>query len=191
MNIFLLHNDPTVAAQMQCDKHVVKMILELAQMLSTAHRILDGQLRVEYSKSGRKRKTYVHSNPEKDSVLYKATHINHPCSIWVRSGSEQYSWAYEHFIALCHEYSYRYNKTHKTDKLLSNVLRDLPENLPNCKSVQYPLAMPENFIKESKWVGSLDDAIKCYRDYYQSKQKSFKMIWSKRSTPYWFTEYRG
>lgn len=191
MNIFLLHDDATVAAQMQCDKHIVKMILELAQMLSTAHRMLDGQLRVEYSESGRKRKSYVYPNSKKDSVLYKATHINHPCSIWVRSGSEQYTWAYEHFVALCNEYTYRYNKIHKTDKLLRNVLRELPENLPNCKSVRYPLAMPDRFITESKWVKSFDHAIECYRNYYQSKQNDFKMVWSKRSTPEWFTEYRG
>ena len=42
MNIFVLDNDPDTAARMMCDKHVVKMIVESAQMLSTAHRVLDG-----------------------------------------------------------------------------------------------------------------------------------------------------
>ncbi len=69
MNIFYLDPDPVLAAQQQCDKHVVKMIVESAQMLSTAHRLLDGR------KIG---KVWVH--PHADDVLYKASHINHPCA---------------------------------------------------------------------------------------------------------------
>ena len=70
MNIFYLDRNPIVAAQMMCDKHVVKMILESAQMLSTAHRVLDGD-------------TYA------DLVgLYKIAHKNHPSSVWVRSSDK-------------------------------------------------------------------------------------------------------
>lgn len=58
MNIFRLDNDPISAAIYQCDKHVVKMCLETAQLLSTTHRVLDGE--------------------EASPVLYKATHKNHP-----------------------------------------------------------------------------------------------------------------
>ena len=43
MNIFVLDKDPHIAAQMHCDRHVPKMIVESAQMLSTAHRLLDGE----------------------------------------------------------------------------------------------------------------------------------------------------
>ena len=53
MNIFILHKDPIKAAQDQCDKHVVKMIVESAQMLSTVHRMLDGSIEQRPSKSGR------------------------------------------------------------------------------------------------------------------------------------------
>ena len=58
MNIFILDEDPTIAAQMQCDKHVVKMIVESAQMLSTAHRMLDGKLIMKPSKSGKRMVKY-------------------------------------------------------------------------------------------------------------------------------------
>ena len=51
MNIFYLHNDPQIAAQMHCDKHVVKMILEYAQLLSTAHHELDGVPSIECYKN--------------------------------------------------------------------------------------------------------------------------------------------
>ena len=74
MNIFYLDEDPILAAQMHCDKHVVKMILESAQLLSTAHRLLDGNKLAD------------------ERGLYKATHINHPSSIWVRKSSENYYW---------------------------------------------------------------------------------------------------
>ena len=42
MNIFYLHNDPKVCAELHVDKHVVKMIVEYAQLLSTAKRMTDG-----------------------------------------------------------------------------------------------------------------------------------------------------
>ena len=58
MNIFVLDEDPTIAAQMQCDKHVVKMIVESAQMLSTAHRMLDGKMIMKPSKSGKRMVKY-------------------------------------------------------------------------------------------------------------------------------------
>ena len=99
MNIFYLDRDPQIAAQMMCDKHVVKMILESAQMLSTAHRVLDGD---EYAdKNG----------------LYKKAHVNHPSSEWVRCSYQQYKWLYDHMVALMEEYTYRYGKHHATERL--------------------------------------------------------------------------
>ena len=89
MNIFYLDKDPVVAAQMMCDKHVVKMILESAQMLSTAHRVLDGD-------------TYANK-----VGLYKMAHKNHPSTIWARSSIENYDWLSGHMQALMKEYTYR------------------------------------------------------------------------------------
>ena len=59
MNIFYLHNDPRTCAEMHLDKHVVKMILEYAQLLSTAHRVINGTVVVGLSKTGRKQTRYV------------------------------------------------------------------------------------------------------------------------------------
>ena len=42
MNIFYLHEDPIQNIKWHVDKHVVKMATEYAQLLSTAHRFLDG-----------------------------------------------------------------------------------------------------------------------------------------------------
>ena len=76
MNRFVLDLDPKVAAEYHCNKHVVKMIIEYAQLMSTAHRMLDGKEYVDNS-SGRKIKRW-RLNDHIDSMIYKASHVNHP-----------------------------------------------------------------------------------------------------------------
>src|SRR5574343_549928 len=102
MNIFYLDHNTGVCSRYHCDKHVVKMILEYAQLLSTAHHILD--------KDGA------------PSVLYKPTHINHPSAVWARANAENYRWLVSLFIDLNKEYTFRYNKRHKSKSLLSSFL---------------------------------------------------------------------
>ena len=99
MNIFYLSPCPKQSAKDQCDKHVVKMILESAQMLCTAHRFLDS------------------SEWADEAGLYKMAHKNHPSSIWVRSSVHNYTWLYVHMVALMNEYTNRYGKHHATEKL--------------------------------------------------------------------------
>jgi len=89
MNIFVTDVDPQKSAQALDDKRVIKMILESAQMLSTAMNLLGAV------------------GP------YKTTHANHPCSVWVRATNANYLWLLSHFVALCDEYSFRYGKNHK------------------------------------------------------------------------------
>ena len=79
MNIFYLDSDPVKAAQMQCNAHVVKMIVESAQMLSTAHRLLDGVETRRPSLSGRMGKYWALSDA-RETLLYKAVHMAHPCT---------------------------------------------------------------------------------------------------------------
>ena len=111
MNIFILDKNPIIAAQMQCDKHVVKMIVESAQMLSTAHRMLDGYVEKRPSKSGKRIISYwVHPNKNYEATLYKAVHHSHPCTIWTMESASNYNWHYTHWTSLCKEYQYRYNK---------------------------------------------------------------------------------
>ena len=181
MNIFILDNDPVKAAQQQCDKHVPKMIVESAQMLSTAHRMLDGTLEKRTSKSGKRMVNYYKLNDERrENLLYKAVHFNHPCTVWTRESSSNYRWHYEHFTALCREYTYRYGKIHKTEKVLGLELGLLPKNIPNKDYTPFKLAMKSN--PECMF----EDPIKSYRAFYQTKQHRFNMIWTKREKPRWF-----
>jgi hypothetical protein len=179
MNIFILDNDPVIAAQEQCDKHVVKMIVESAQMLSTVHRMLDGVMERRPSKSGAMLQ-YWKLNDQRESILYKACHFNHPSTVWTRESKANYQWHYQHFIALCDEYTYRYGKVHSTDTKLRIALQQIPTNIPEKHMTPFKLAMGSN----PECI--LEDAVESYRRFYETKQKRFTMVWTKRPVPKWF-----
>jgi len=186
MNIFVLDNDPILAAQLQCDKHVVKMIVESAQMLSTVHRMLDGTEKRKPSKSGKTTVKYYELADEREDILYKAVHFNHPCTVWSRESCCNYSWHYEHFIALCDEYKYRYGKTHSTDTKLREILKTLPTNINrNGGMTPFKLAMKSNPECVVHGLGGTD-AVKSYQKFYKTKEARFTMAWTKREIPEWF-----
>lgn len=146
MNIFVLSRDPEEAARFQCDKHVVKMILESAQMLST-----------------------INGGP------YKPTHANHPCTLWAARSTGNYTWLVQHALALCAEYSYRYNKTHK------------------CEAVIKALCVPPahvNLLPLTEHVQCMPDPLRgpcpvqAYRRYYATK--TFAEWNRNRPPPDWF-----
>lgn len=136
MNIFVLHEDPFIAAQMQCDKHVVKMVLETGQMLSTIQR-LHGNL-----------------NPR----LYKCTHVFHPCTMWAERSQENYKWLVDHFTGLALEYAYRYEKRHKTWDQLHSIVKEVPYDIWDKHRTPFALAMPEEY--------KTPDPVQSYRNYY-------------------------
>lgn len=185
MNIFVLDSSPVLAAQYQCDKHVVKMIVESAQMLSTAHRLLDGTQSEEsrINKSGKTRnvKVWRLDDSELDAKLYGVTHRGHPSTLWTMESLSNYIWHYQHFCALCDEYTFRYGKKHKTDEKLRFVLDDAPQNIKDVPQTRFRLAM-----KSQPQCINEDDPIGSYRAFYQTKQGRFKMVWSKRGRPDWF-----
>ncbi|MBT61119.1 MAG: hypothetical protein CMA63_06190 [Euryarchaeota archaeon] len=163
MNIFYLDEDPKMSAQWQCDKHVVKMILESAQLLSTAHRELDG-------------------DDWGDEVgLYKSTHKNHPSAVWARSSKPNYDWLYDHFCALCDEYRYRYGKEHLTWRKFSDVLDYAPPSILHTKFEAPPQCMPDPY-KHSMTV-------KAYRNYYTLDKSTKEWFCYKkgRCRPWWLS----
>lgn len=177
MNIFVLYQNPGLAAMVQCDKHVVKMILESAQMLCTAHRVLDGTEVLKPSKSGKRMVKHWELPDERDGVLYKATHVNHPCSIWVRESAENYHWLYTHFLGLHFEYAARYKKSHKSYENLNNLIQNRPDNIPCIEMTPFVLAMSDEF--------KTDDPVESYRNYYRSKKDTIQMKWTRREVPDW------
>lgn len=151
MNIFFLSKDPLECAQLHCNKHCVKMIIEYAQLLSTAHRVLDNNYDV-----------------------YKIAHLNHPSTIWTRTNKSNYKWLSMLWVYLCREYTYRYGKTHLTEKKLIQHLTKTPKNISEGDFFDPPQCMPED-VKS-------DSTIKAYQDYYK-KYKQYFAKWKKRPIP--------
>lgn len=177
MNIFFIDRSPVQAAQWLVDKHCVKMILESAQLLSTAHRILDGCMIAGKSKTGRNVKRFV-LDDNRETVLYSATHINHPSAVWARTAVENYNWLYEHFYALGQEYTYRYGKTHKCFQSdMSYMLASPPYNLNTFEMTKMPSAMAKEYIIS-------DDPLTNYRNYYKMG-KTRMHSWKNRQPPEW------
>ena len=183
MNIFYLDNDPKMCAEMHNDKHCIKMILEYAQLLSTAHRVLDGTQSVGLSASGRKQTRYVLPD-SRESILYSATHVNHPSAVWVRQSVGNYFWLSNLLVELCKEYTYRYGKIHKCERDgLVKLLHDcVPDNMKMIAFTEPTPAMPD----EVKINGN---SILSYRNYYiknKTHLASWKGKFNSRSVPVWF-----
>jgi hypothetical protein len=181
MNIFYLDKDPQICAQMHNDKHVVKMILEYAQLLSTAHRVLDGfPQRLCRENSGRQYTGY--SLPDhRDAVLYSATHINHPSAVWVRQSSQNYYWLFALWCHLMDEYTFRYGKVHATKRLYDDLYH-YPKNIPLGIFTEPTPAMPDD-------VKIAGDVRASYRNYYNVSKRnlaSWKGKINSRPTPEWY-----
>lgn len=182
MNVFYLSADPQLCAKFHVDRHVVSQLKEAAQLLSTAHRYLDGKETIGTSATGRKQKRWA-LDSDLDGILYKATHINHPSAVWVRQSAENYMWLCDLLDALCKEYTYRYGKVHKGERIgLVDVLyENIPKNIPRGKPFTEPTpAMPDIY----KVAGN---SIQSYHNYYNGdKRRMFS--WKNRDVPYFITE---
>jgi len=158
MNIFVLDRDPRIAAEMHCDKHCVKMILETAQMLSTAH--------------------HVYNTPQAEN-LYKQAHLNHPCTKWVRESTSNYSWAWCLYHQLLVEFKKRRGKHHKSGELIHHLAHTPPE-IPKIGLTPFVQAMPDKY--------KCNDAVQAYRAYYMGdKAEIAEWNWG-TPAPGWFEE---
>ena len=176
MNIFYLHEDPIQNAKWHIDKHIVKMPIEYAQLMSTAHRLLDGEMYLGKTAIGRNIKRW-RLHDEREDILYKASHINHPSAIWVRESIENYFQMYKLYMAVLAEFTNRYGKIHGSSKPSIALIRP-PKNIPMVKGTQLPQCMPE--ICKVK-----NNPILAYRNYYIVEKNSFAS-WKNREIPEWF-----
>jgi hypothetical protein len=179
MNIFYLSSNPKACAEMHCDKHVVKMIIEYAQLMSTAHRILDGEEYIDTTANGRKIKRWRMKDEKFENGLMKASHVNHPSGVWVRQSKQNYMWLNRMWNYLLLEYTHRYNKRHACSKYME-VLYIWPENIPDVPFTEPPPAMPDYCKVPS-------DSISSYHKYYINEKIRFAK-WKNREVPLWFRE---
>lgn len=181
MNIFYLSHDVKECAEMHNDKHCVKMILEYTQLLCTAHRVLDGKPVRAKTASGRNVVRYA-LDSELETILYSATHINHPSAVWVRNSDKNYIWLCNLLLSLCEEYTYRYGKVHKIERdgLCYILYKNYPKNIPIADFTQPTPAMPDDAKVNN-------DSLQSYRNYYNNN-KQHLASWKKRQVPNWFVE---
>ncbi len=164
LNIFFLDRDPATCATAHVDRHVVKMPLESAQMLSTAYRA-----------------TWRSVSPS--PLVYKTTHLNHPCSVWARESTQHYSWLCLLGLALCNEFAFRYDHEHKA----KGTILWLQEHSPNIADAGWidPPKCFGNFSTDTQ------DAVEAYREYYVATKefdKNGKLMatWKNREKPEWW-----
>lgn len=163
MNIFYLDHQPHLAAQYHCDKHCNKMILESAQLLSTAHREL-GSTRADR--------------------VYKSAHKNHPSTLWARESRENYNWLWELFYQLSAEFRYRRNKDHASWTKLGEILAYAPDDIPTTKFTEPPQCMPDEYKVEG-------DSVQAYRNYYLGDKADIATWNWGRPAPYWWEDQTG
>lgn len=152
MNIFAVNINPIAAAQDLHDRHVVKMVLESAQMLCTLAR--------RYS----------------DDVPYKPTHPRHPSTLWAGETHSNAEWLYRHAMALCHEYTHRFGKRHKSQDVIEAVAPKLIAALPEGPLTPFAQAMPDDCKRP--------DPVDGYRTYYR-QHKLAGNRWTNRDRPAW------
>lgn len=176
VNIFFLSNDPRECAVQHVDKHVVKMTLEYGQLMSTAHRVLDGS--PYYGKTINNRNIQRWLLPdEREEVIWKASHFKHPSGIWARASSSHYQWLYNLWLEMLDEYTFRYGKVHAAARM-KPWFEKLPNNIPHVGWLSDPTpAMPDQY--------KVGNVIQSYRNYYIGDKKSFA-VWKKRDAPSWF-----
>jgi hypothetical protein len=175
MNIFFLSMSIRRCAKYHFDKHVIKMILEYCQLLSTAWHVLQPE----------QAQVYLHNK-----LIYKSTHINHPSTKWVREHINNYMYVVRLALQLCKEWRFRYKheRIHACEPKLHFLYNHLPNinsyNIdktvknPKCLTLPLPLAMPD--------VYKCKNPVKSYRNYYQSPEKSHLTNWKNCQKPYWF-----
>jgi len=187
MNLFYLDNELEKCAEYHVDKHIVKMPLEVAQLLCTAIWV-DTHLgfipralnKNERDKLNALKKEIKHLLPEERPLTpYLPMMYNHPCTIWVRSSLDNFEWTHCYGNALNEEYYYRYGKRHKSVEEVINKLPE-PKNMERVGFTTFGLAMPDILKNYS-------DPIQSYRDYYLLDKATFAS-WKGRSKPYWWNE---
>ena len=163
MNIFVLSEDPVEAAEMQCNAHVVKMILETAQLLCFQY------------------------EPGEAPYVRSRSHYNHPCSIWARQSRENYHWLCIHGLALCEEHLYRYGtKIHSSQKIIESCLENSHRlQFPQTGLTEFAVAINEH--QECRKLKDFENmsVVEQYRNYYLHDKKEFA-VWKTRSPPSWW-----
>ena len=163
MNIFFLDTTPDTSAKYLCDKHIPKMLLESCQMLSTA----------------------VQKYTDRIDDLYKPAYPKHPSTIWAGTTRNNFLWLLEHANEINYQYEIRYNKKHKSKRILDIIQnKGYDKEIPIVMHKDYITTPPQCMPDEYKHK----DYVTAYRNYYKGAKRYFAK-WDKlNNKPDWWTE---
>jgi hypothetical protein len=153
MNIFLLDENPKKCAEYHVNTHVNKMCVEYSQLLCGVHHMVGNEI----------------------TIPYKLTHKNHPCAVWLRESLSNYVFLCDIALEVCKEFSYRYEKRHKSQDVIEWAIINTPK-IKDVGLTELPKAMPDEY--------KVDCVVQSYRNYY-NYGKTNLLIWKKREKPYW------
>lgn len=179
MNIFFLDKDPVNAARYHCDKHVIKMITETCQIISTA-------IRIHYNKSSYSGMPIdLYHFPQPYSYLYKPTHIHHPSIRWAEKKWDNMVWLITLGRNLLKEYDRRYGKDLdsfiRARQILNGYLKNVEYN-NKTKITSPPLVMPDDYKIR---IDNVNDVVSAYRKYYFTEKKHLAE-WAGNRKPEWY-----
>ena len=187
MNIFALSKCPVESAQQMLDKHIVKMPTETCQMLHTNELFFAFVKLYGYEPSLKELKQFhTDMRPKKKAhgLLMKPAMLNHPSTIWARQSRHNTKWLYEHGVALCEEYTYRYGKTHGTEKRIRQLESEMRDAFSN-KASPVSIAMDDRYRIENTFNDDWEFVIQSYRHYYLEGKWRFAE-WKKERMPEWW-----
>ena len=156
MNIFYLHHDPRAAAQWHCDRHCSKMIIEYAQLLSTAWHVLGLD----------------------NKGATSLTHVNHPSAVWVRESADHYRWLVSLWRELHTEFEWRRLHKHKCYVDRYRYLKNPPVGMPEKGFVEPPQCMDEKYKIDG-------DCVAAYQQYYRKGKTHVVSYQWGRLAPSW------
>ena len=180
MQLFVLcpNSDPAqqaLAAREHFDSHVVKIPLEVAQLLSILLHVLLPEQADDWHAAG-------------SIYKYAKSYAKHPCMLWMLESRDNVDWACAYGLALCEEYWLRYGKEHKKgprrhscEAVIKFVQQNVPNSMPRLGRTEFAQAIPEN-------LRVTGNAVEAYRAYYQSVDKAHLRKWKHNSPPAWFSD---
>jgi len=188
MNTFVLSLDPDEAARFHCNKHVVKMILESAQMLCAAHWIhllKSHDKTINDFKRIRDAQQWAYEYTAKElQPPWKMSHLRHPCTIWTSENISNYKWQLSLCQALLTEYSIRYKRNHKTEHEAKWLAKNIPVGISNNYLSDFPVCMKDEYkVTDERGIVSV---VESYRNYYIKDKVRFAKWEPRASMPEWF-----
>lgn len=172
MNIFVVDTDPVIAAESLADKHTNKMLVESVQMMVSALR--------------RHGATDENVPLTAKGTPHRGGYANHPSTVWAGESSENFTWLFDHAVALYDEFKFRFNKDHACAIQLETILESV-KFIPEGGMTPVALCVGDNLHEQyGKKFADIEEAVDIYREFYIIDKVHFAKWEKGRPAPTWW-----